>query len=780
MKRREFLVALVAGLSGLIVGGAVAQDAAGVKGIVFVEAESFDIADDDSLGSWVVDQQFMDQMGSPFLMAHGLGVACRDATKQVTFSQTGTYRVWVRTRNWVSNWDIRRGPGQFQLIVNGEMLDTVFGRTGSAWHWQDGGIVRIKDKNVSLALHDLTGFNGRCDAVVFARDADFKPPGELRPLAAFRKRALGLPTVAKNAGDFDLVVVGGGVAGTATAVSAARLGVKVALIQNRPVLGGNSSSEVRVTPGGGLNQLPYPALGDLVREIVPVTSKGNAHEAEIFEDDKKLRVVQAEKNITLFLNTHAFKVEMKGDRIAAVLTRNIKTSEELRFTGKLFADCTGDGTIGFLAGADFRMGRESYEETSESLAPEKADKMTMGSTIMWRSRKTDGPSSFPECPWAVQFNERNARRTEKAEWFWETGMNLDQISDFERIRDHGLRAAFGNWNFLKNKSEARAVFASRKLEWVAYIGGKRESRRLLGDVILQEQDVIMREEYPDASVTSTWSIDLHYPHPDNTKDFPGQEFLSIAKHKRFSPGYPIPYRCFYSRNIENLFMAGRNISVTHVALGTVRVMRTTGMMGEVVGMAASICNDRDTNPRGVYEDHLEELKALMRKGVGVPPPPPLPVNLTPPAWLDRAGTNLARNAKVTVSGNYDTKKYPISNINDGRYDISDNSLRWVSDKTSPGTIELAWDKPQTFSAVRIITGQRGKGRPQTPITAFSLQHHAQNRWHDIPNAAATANTSIDWHATFDRITASRLRLVVTSTPGDLTRIWELELYDLTD
>ena len=216
--------------------------------IVLVEAESFV-----NPSGWVVDQQFMDQMGSPFLMAHGLGVPCQDATKEVVFPETGVWRAWVRTRNWVSNWGIEEGPGRFQLVVNGRALDAVFGKSGGAWHWQDGGSVELKNHSVSLALSDLTGFNGRCDAIVFAKDPGFQPPNELKALAAFRKHALELPAVVPHAGDFDLVVVGGGVAGTAAAVSAARLGVKVALIQDRPVLGGNSSSEVWVSPGGNLN-----------------------------------------------------------------------------------------------------------------------------------------------------------------------------------------------------------------------------------------------------------------------------------------------------------------------------------------------------------------------------------------------------------------------------------------------------------------------------------------------------------------------------------------------
>jgi hypothetical protein len=189
------------------------------------------------------------------------------------------------------------------------------------------------------------------------------------------------------------------------------------------------------------------------------------------------------------------------------------------------------------------------------------------------------------------------------------------VTEIEQIRDHALRATFGNWAFIKNRSEKRAAFANRRLVWVAYIGGKRESRRLLGDVILRQQDLEDRKAYPDACVTTTWGIDLHYPHPENSRHFPGKEFRAISKTRNIKP-YAIPYRCLYSRSLDNLFMAGRNISVTHVALGSVRVMRTGGMMGEVVGMSAALCTRHSTTPRGVFETHLPALQAQMQRGVG--------------------------------------------------------------------------------------------------------------------------------------------------------------------
>ena len=576
---------------------------------LFIEAESFQ-----NKGGWVVDQQFMDLMGSSYLMAHGLGTPVSDATTTVNFDKRGEYTVFVRTYNWTSPWTTKEGPGKFQLTVNGKALNNkILGTKSNTWEWQEVGKVKINAKTVTIGLRDLTGFNGRCDAIYFTMD-NALPPNEAEALTAFRKEKLGLPEVVPDAGKFDFVVVGGGVAGTAAALTAARQGLKVALIQDRPVLGGNNSSEVRVHLGGRINLDPYPKLGDVVNEIAPLRG-GNAQPGDYYEDEKKLERVNAENNISLFLNFRAFKVEKEGTTIKTVFAKHIETAEELSFSAPLFADCTGDGTIGYLAGADFAMGRESKAEFNEPTAPEEADKMTMGASVQWYSKEGEKSSDFPEFNYGIDFNETNVQKVTMGEWTWETGMNFDQISDFERVRDYGMLVVYSNWSYLKNKSSFKKEYKNKYLDWVAYIAGKRESRRLIGDKVLTEQDITDFVIYPDASASTSWTIDLHYPDPKNTEHFPGAEFKSIAVHKTIHP-YPIPYRCFYSRNVDNLFMAGRNISVTHVALGTVRVMRTTGMMGEVVGMAASVAAKNKTTPRGVYREHLDELQRLMTKGAG--------------------------------------------------------------------------------------------------------------------------------------------------------------------
>jgi hypothetical protein len=238
----------------------------------------------------------------------------------------------------------------------------------------------------------------------------------------------------------------------------------------------------------------------------------------------------------------------------------------------------------------------------------------MGSSVQWYSVESSTITNFPLFKYGIEFNDKTVEKIMKGDWNWETGMSFNQISDFEHVRDYGLTVVYSNWSYLKNNLNL-SEFKNRDLAWVAYIAGKRESRRLIGDYILTETDIKNRKAFEDACITTTWSIDLHYPDPNNTQNFPNKEFKSIAKQDKIKP-FAIPYRCFYSRNIDNLFMAGRDISVTHIALGTIRVMRTTGMAGEVVGMAASLCKKKNCNPRSIYSKYLDNLKLLMEKGTG--------------------------------------------------------------------------------------------------------------------------------------------------------------------
>ena len=575
---------------------------------VWVEAESF--ADK---GGWVLDQQFMDLMGSPYIMAHGMGKPVDDAVTEVEVPEAGNYTVYVRTFNWTSPWTDADGPGKFKVKVAGKTLSGTVGCTGDKWQWQRAGQVRLKAGKHKLALHDLTGFNGRCDAIVLTTNPDIVLPDSGDELLSLRRSSLGLDTAKVQQGEYDLVVVGGGIAGMCAAVSAARGGMNVALVNDRPVLGGNNSSEVRVHLGGHVEIGPNKGLGRMIREFGHSRS-GNAKPAYFYEDAKKDSFILAEPGVTLFPCFRAMSVTTDGNRIKTVTIQNIENNSEVVLSAPLFSDCTGDGTIGYLAGADYTMGRESRSEFNEPLAPEVADSLTMGASVQWYTREEPKATRFPEFSYGVEFNKDNCERVTMGEWKWETGMNRDQVTEAETVRDYGLMVIFSNWSYLKNHLEDNARFRNRSLDWVAYIAGKRESRRLLGDYILKQDDVDKNVFHEDASFTATWSLDLHFPDPENSKKFPGSEFKAATKHVFIHP-YAVPYRCLYSRNIENLFMAGRNISVTHVALGTVRVMRTTGMMGEVVGMAASLCKKHDASPREVYRSHLPELVEIGRAHV---------------------------------------------------------------------------------------------------------------------------------------------------------------------
>ncbi|WP_171189445.1 FAD-dependent oxidoreductase [Alienimonas chondri] len=560
---------------------------------VLVEAESF--AD---RGGWKLDTQFIQQMGSPYLLAHGLGTPVKDATATVTFAEGGTYRVFVRTFDWVARWDAKGSPGRFRLSVDGETLPAELGAQGDDWGWQDAGTVTVDAGEVALALHDQTGFDGRVDAIYFTT-GDAPPPNDSAILPAWRRTLLGLPEEPPTKGGYDLVVIGGGYSGMGAALSGARMGCKVALIQDRPVLGGNGSSEVRVWAMGLIRRGKYPRIGEIIDEIADHAKKSPGAYEE-FEDAKKEAIVRAEKNIDLFLNHHAFDVDVKENSIQAISALDTRTGEITRFEGKLFADCTGHGTIGAAAGADWEM----------------TPKGRMGMSNMWAWDELEQPTEFPDADWALDLSMKDFPypRDHHGQWFWEGGFDKDPIKEAEAIRDWNLRAVYGAFDAMKN-GDGAAKHKTAVLTWVAYIGGPRESRRLLGDIQLTQDDIVEKREFPDGCVPSTWSIDLHYPKEQYAEKFPDNPFISYAVHDRRidrNYGYPVPYRCFYSRNIDNLFMAGRNISVTHQALGTTRVMKTCGMMGEVIGRAASVCVKHGCNPRRVYEDYWGEMDELLK------------------------------------------------------------------------------------------------------------------------------------------------------------------------
>lgn len=590
-------------------------------------------------GDWTVEQQFVLQMGSSYLMAHGLGTPlAKDAKTEINIPEDGDYRLWVRTKNWTAFWSEGKTPGIFQVLIDGKADPSEFGigkthldvKAGidfpddidtsrearaerAQWYWQKGETYHLTKGGHSIALHDLMGLDGRCDAIILT-STDEVPGDSLEDYRALREALLG-PGKPEDKGNYDLVVIGAGMSGLCAAIAAARLGLKVALVQDRYILGGNNSSEVRVGLGGQINMPPYPSLGYILNEIGP-DRIGNARGAHHYQDWKKWDVIAAEPNISLFAGYTVVNAEMKDGKIVAVTAVEATNQNLIRISGNLFSDCTGDANLAVMAGAATMMGREARSEFGETLAPEKADDFTMGVSIEWYCEDWNTPCSFPDSvDWGLKLDEDTVEPVHRANWYWEVGMRDDQIADAEKIRDYGMYVAYSTFSYCKNRLAKKEDWECTHLTWVSHVSGKRESRRIVGDLILREQDLTRPIPYEDGTCTTTWRIDQHYPMEKNSADYPGEEWMSYGKLMPIDP-YAIPYRCLYSRDVPNLFMAGRDISVTHVALGSVRVMRTCAMMGEVVGMAAVVCCRRGSMPRDVYTTWFQDLVELMKKGTG--------------------------------------------------------------------------------------------------------------------------------------------------------------------
>lgn len=448
---------------------------------------------------------------------------------------------------------------------------------------------------------------------------------------------------------FDLVVCGGGPAGVTAALAASRLGLDTALIQDRPVLGGNSSSEVRVPLAGASNGNPWARESGIIEELLLTERYNNftSRRESMINDVWDLVLYDAcrqEDKLSLYLDTNIRQVNKNRNKVISVLANQLGSELELEIKGDLFVDATGDGTIAYLAGCQFRMGREAKDEFDEMWAPDKPDMGIMGNSILFAVRDVGKPVHFNPPPWAEKYPadsiilKNRFHHRLPGHWWIEIGFPFHTIHDNEKIRDELMRHVLGVWDHLKNQDDHG--FANYALDWIGKIPGKRESRRIIGDYVLNGNDIMQGKIFPDAVAHGGWYFDLHTPGGILAKDeFPEPTYGDASLVDLCEvPVYSIPLRSLYSKDIENLFLAGRDFSATHVALGSARLMSTCAVMGQAVGTCAWLCKTENFLPKEVHPEKLELLKQQLLKD-----------DQYVPGTKNRDAGDLAKNARVSVT-----------------------------------------------------------------------------------------------------------------------------------
>jgi hypothetical protein len=444
--------------------------------------------------------------------------------------------------------------------------------------------------------------------------------------------------------DSDIVIVGGGVSGVCCAITAAREGLKVALVQDRPVLGGNASSEVRLWILGATSHMGnnnrWSREGGLIDEILVENTYRNPEGNPVLFDAILLEKVVEEKNIRLFLNTAVFETAMDTNKsISSVRGYCSQNQTEYYFHAPYFCDASGDGVIAFLSGAAFRMGAESKEEFGEKFAPSKEYGELLGHSLYFYSKDTGKPVKFTAPSFALseietipRYKTFNLQEQGCKLWWIEYGGRMDTVKDTELIKWELWKIVYGVWDYIKNSGNFPDA-ANYTLEWVGTIPGKRESRRFCGDYMLIQQDIVEQREHEDAVSYGGWSIDLH-PADGVFSEMPGCN-------QWHSKGiYTIPYRTMYSRNVSNLFLAGRIISASHVAFGSSRVMATSANGAQAVAMAAVIAKKYNLQPREVINRIGELQQRLLKAGQFIP------------GIVNNDKQDLAREANISASSEF--------------------------------------------------------------------------------------------------------------------------------
>ena len=571
----------------------------------------------------------------------------------------------------------------------------------------------------------------------------------------------------------EFCVVGGGLSGMAAAIAAARHGVKTVLIQDRPVLGGNASSEIRMWVCGARGRDNRET--GIIEEILLENLYRNPMRNYTMWDAILWAKVRYQENLKLLLNCSCNDLVMDGDRIRSVKAWQGTAETWHTVEAALFADCSGDSVLAPLSGAEFRVGREARAEFDESIEPEQADKRTMGMSCLIQARESDRPQPFIPFPWAEVYPteddlpHRDHRLPKSNFWWIELGGEQDSIHDTEEVRDELLRAAFGIWDHIKNQGDHGAD--NWALEWLGFLPGKRESRRYVGDHILTQNEVRAEGRFDDLVAYGGWPMDDHHPGGLRWKGEP------TIFHPAPSP-FGIPYRCLYSRNVTNLFCAGRNISTSHAALSSTRVMATCALLGQAVGTAAALATQHELTPRGVYQERIDELKqTLMDDDCYLP-------------WNVRAVPELSRQAQLSASeGDPEPLRNGIDRAMHGA-PIGDAYNGWVARKGA--SVEYRFAEPQPVGVSRLVfdshlnrTGQNmpcayplqaePANVPPTMVRAFRIEaEDADGRWavihRESDNYQRLVRISMD-------LTARAVRLIPEETwGGDEVRLfaWDLD------
>lgn len=654
-----------------------------------------DAAEFKNYGGWKLETQFIREMAQPYLVAADIpGTPVENADTEFEVESNGYYRFFVRTKNW----KLPEAPGRFKLVVDGKELKADCEKMPALyWYWEIADDVYLTKGKHSLSVADKSGWLSRFAAVIITNDFNFTPSPENSVMLKQRAEIKNIDTTPLDKGRWDYVVVGAGPGGVSAAISAARNGLKTALICARPFVGGNASVEGTIGMDGAGGKCPGNHETGIANEVKRVHEHFGMSWQEAFE-----YLIAKEPNLTLFSNEMCIGANTDNCIINSVECVNTITLKHSIFHASLFADCSADGWLGYYAGAKYRIGRDAKHEFNERLAPDSPDTLKMSGCICGFSEKLGKHRGFyaadaeKEVPfkspsWAIKLPEGDALcRTPKSEstpdWWLENSNDFDDLWDSEFARDEMVRLAVGYFDWLKNSYTGKDNYKNKYLKCISLHNSKRENRRLIGDYILNQNDYTKGKTFPDTVSYTGWGIDVHHIkgiYSGSEGAFHANEIIPVS---------PVPYRCLYSINIKNLFFASRGASFSHVALGSTRVGSTLSTLGQAIGTAAMLCKKYGVMPRDIYNEHIKELQQTLLKQ-----------DQTIPGIVNEDCDDLARCATVTATSVDTNAKGFAENVINGKIRSTDEECNaWISKEDSlPQSITLKLKEPAEISEIHI-------------------------------------------------------------------------------